>query len=164
MVTLMEAPLDTRTIEIDFEVHKRIELERMSFSEPDNAVLRRLLKIGRTETVTVNVETPTSAQGRPWMGKGQSRGLTLPHGTELAIDYNGKRFTGQVVQGKLIVEGQSFSSPSGAAVALCRTKDGRKTHLNGKSICQVRFPGAVKFVLLSDYERDQMRIRTVVAV
>ena len=155
--------MDTRTIEIDFEVHKRIELERTSFSETPNAVLRRLLKIGGTLPVTVKAEAPTPVQGRPWVGKGQSTGLVLPHGTDLAIDYNGQRFTGQVVQGRLIVEGQSFSSPSGAAVALCRTKDGRKTHLNGKSICQVRFPGEEKFVLLSDYERELARKRNAAA-
>jgi hypothetical protein len=30
---------ETRTIEIDLDVHKRIELERLRFSEPDNDVL-----------------------------------------------------------------------------------------------------------------------------
>lgn len=34
-----------RSIEIDFDVHKRIEMERTSFAETPNAVLRRLLGI-----------------------------------------------------------------------------------------------------------------------
>ena len=31
------------TIEIDFDIHKRIEMERQSFTESPNDVLRRLL-------------------------------------------------------------------------------------------------------------------------
>jgi hypothetical protein len=43
---------DLQTIEIDFDVHKRIELERTSFTETPNAVLRRLLSIDGCQPAT----------------------------------------------------------------------------------------------------------------
>lgn len=145
-----------RTIEIDFEVHKAIELERRSFDEAPNTALRRLLGIAPAETEN-NTEPKTtplpSPVGRPWAGKGHSAGLTLPHGTELQMDYNGQRFMGRVDNGVIMFEGQNFTSPSGAADALCRTKDGRKTSLNGKDVISARLPGETDWVLLKTLER-----------
>lgn len=145
-----------RTIEIDFEVHKAIELERRGFDEAPNTALRRLLGIApaeNEESVARETVAAPSAAGRPWVGKGHSTGLTLPHGTELQMDYNGQRFTGRVDNGALVFEGQSFSSPSGAADELCRTKDGRKTSLNGKELISARLPGETDWVLLKALER-----------
>ena len=34
---------EMRTIKIDFDIHKRIEMERRGFDDPPNAALRRLL-------------------------------------------------------------------------------------------------------------------------
>lgn len=141
--------MDTRTIEIDFEVHKAIELARKSFAETDNAVLRGLLGIDAQQAGPVT----TVPVGRPWVGKGKSTGLTLPHGTELELDYNGQRFVGRVDNGALILDGRRFSSPSGAADELCRTKDGRRTSLNGKELIRVRLPNESEFALLKEYER-----------
>ena len=145
-----------RTIEIDFEVHKAIELERRSFDEVPNTALRRLLGIAPAEAEeTAEPTTPAAPPpaGRPWVGKGHSTGLTLPHGSELQMDYNGQRFTGRVDSGALVFEGRSFTSPSGAADDLCRTKDGRKTSLNGKELISVRVPGETDWVLLKTLER-----------
>jgi YD repeat-containing protein len=95
--------------------------------------------------------------GRAWVGKGRSTGLTLPHGSELRMDYNGQRFTGRVDNGALVFEGRSFTSPSGAADELCRTKDGRKTSLNGKELISVRFPGETGWVLLKTLEQQMTK-------
>lgn len=156
--------MQTRTIDIDFEVHKAIELERRSFAETPNAVLRRVLGIDPAELKQAKAPPSVSAaaipsadayasEGRPWVGKGKSTGLVLPHGTELRMDYNGQRFTGRVDNGSLVIEGRRFSSPSGAADELCRTKDGRKTSLNGKELIHVRIPGEGEYVLLKTYEQ-----------
>lgn len=150
--------MQTRSIDIDFEVHKAIELERRSFDETPNEALRRMLGIDASETQRPESESVTPlANGRPWVGKGKSTGLILPHGTDLQMDYNGQRFTGRVDNGFLVVEGQRFSSPSGAADELCRTRDGRKTSLNGKELIQVRLPGGSGWVLLKEYEQRLRR-------
>lgn len=161
--------MQTRTIEIDFQVHKAIELERQSFEETPSDVLRRMLGIDSAKRdETANISSPKQTQptialagkGRPWVGKGKSTGLTLPHGTELQMDYNGQRFTGHVENGSLVIEGQRFSSPSGAADELCRTKDGRRTSLNGKELIHARLPGESNYVLLKTYERRLKQQRT----
>ncbi len=146
----MENQMMMRSIEIDFEVHKAIEMERLSFDETPNIALRRLLGMG--PAASKQVESPP-ASGRPWVGKGQSSGLTLPHATDLRMDYNGQRFIGQVENGALVFEGKHFSSPSGAADGLCRTKKGRRTSLNGKELISVCFPGETDWVLLKTHEQ-----------
>lgn len=147
--------MQTQTIEIDFDVHKAIELERKSFEEAPNAALRRLLGIDSREASAAPPSPPS--RGRPWVGKGHSRGLTLPHGTELRFDYRGKRLTGQVVDGSLVVEGQHFDSPSAVAVHFFRNKHGERTHLNGKALCDIRLPGESRFRGLKGYEVELSR-------
>ena len=155
--------MQTRSIDIDFEVHKAIELERRGFDETPNEVLRRMLGI---DVSGADGPDPSSVmlvdEGRPWVGKGKSTGLVLPHGTDLQMDYNGQRFTGRVENGSLVLEGQRFSSPSGAADELCRTRDGRKTSLNGKELVQVRLPGEARWVLLKEFEQ-RLRRKAVAA-
>lgn len=126
---------EMRTIEIDFEVHKRIEMERNSFNEPPNIALRRLLGIDRAGS-TPRLESMKPA-GRPWAGKG----VTLPHGTELRMEYNGRVYTGRIDNGRWLVEGKEFQSPSAAAGGVALTKDGRHTSLDGWTYWHVKRPG-----------------------
>ncbi len=116
-----------RTIEIDFDVHKKIEAERRSFTEPPNEALRRLLNLKGTAPV---------AMGRSWSGEG----VTLPHGTELRMEYNGAVYNGRVEDGQWLVEGRRFNSPSGAA-GVAKTRAGKTTKLDGWTYWQVRRPG-----------------------
>ncbi len=102
---------ETRSIEIDFDVHKAIEADRKSFSETDNEILRRLSGIGGQASAPA---APPPA-GRPWSGKG----VTLPHGTELRMEYNGRQYTGLIDNGIWLIEGKRFSSPSGGGVRRC---------------------------------------------
>ncbi|MCT8988870.1 hypothetical protein NYR54_00975 [Chelativorans sp. SCAU2101] len=126
---------EMRTIEIDFEVHKRIELERTSFNEPPNTALRRLLGIeGAAPAAPPQTAAPS---GRPWAGKG----VTLPHGTELRMEYNGRVYTGRIENGRWLVEGKEFKSPSAAAGGVALTKDGRHTSLDGWIYWHVKRPG-----------------------
>jgi hypothetical protein len=131
---------EMRTIEIDFEVHKRIEMARMSFAETPNAVLRRLLHInGEAPAVPI-----PSSSGRPWAGKG----VTLPHSTELRMEYNGHVYTGRIDNGRWLVEGKEFKSPSAAASGVALTKDGRHTSLDGWIYWQVKRPGDTNWIAI----------------
>ena len=129
---------EMRTIEIDFDVHKAIELERTSFSESENEVLRRLLKLG-----AASIETPSAETGGlPWTRKG----VTLPHGTKLQMQYNGHQYNGAVENGKWVVEGERFSTPSGAASRVAVTKNGNHTSLDGWAYWYVKRPGDTDWI------------------
>jgi hypothetical protein len=130
-----------RAIEIDFDVHKRLETERMSFSETANETLRRILGIERQTSKTAEAITP---QGRPWAWKG----VELPHGTELKMDYNGRQHVGVVKNGVWVVEGSEYSSPS-AACSVARTKDGRSTPLDGWKYWLAKQPGQSRWILIN---------------
>ena len=134
-----------RSIEIDFEVHKRIEMGRQGFEETPNDVLRRLLgieveepkKVPEKEVVTTPAASPITEAGRPWAGKG----ITLPHGTQLRMDYGGRVYTGMIREGQWVVEGGTYKSPSAAAGAVAKTRSGTQTKLNGWRYWHVKRPG-----------------------
>jgi hypothetical protein len=132
-----------RAIEIDFDVHKRLETERMSFSETANETLRRILGIESQTSKTAEAIAP---QGRPWSGKG----VELPHGTELKMDYNGRQHVGVVKNGVWVVEGGEYTSPS-AACGVARTKDGRSTPLDGWKYWHAKQPGQSRWTLINKY-------------
>lgn len=124
-----------RTIEIDFDVHKAIETERQSFSEPPNAVLRRLLGLSPKPAV---LKTPSN-EGvgcRTWNGEG----VVLPHGTKLRMSYNRQQFEGEIIDGAWVISGKTFDSPSGAAGGGALTKDGKHPPLNGWIYWEVKRP------------------------
>lgn len=131
---------EERMIEIDFDVHKRIEMERTSFQETPNDVLRRLLKIGDKRAT----KTSGSNAGRAWSGKG----ATLPQGTELRMDYNGRVHTGVIENGVWLIEGQRFMSPSAAASGVALTKSGEHTSLDGWIYWNVKRPGDTAWIAL----------------
>lgn len=129
----------SRTIEIDFDVHKKIEMERQCFSETPNDVLKRILKIE-------NKKISSKSNGASWSGKG----VTLPHSTLLQAEYNGKIYEGTIDNGRWFVHGQYFTSPSGAIINIAKTKDGSKTSLNGWSIWLVKRPHDTTWYKLSN--------------
>jgi hypothetical protein len=138
---------DLRTIEIDFDVHKIIELERSSFSETPNEVLRRLLRVNGASSAPKVV--PDTNAGRPWAGKG----VTLPHGTDLRMEYNGRRYTGTIDNGEWVVEGERFKSPSAAAGGVALTKDGKRTNLDGWIYWYAKRPGDTDWVSIKQLRR-----------
>ena len=143
--------MEHRSIEIDFEVHKRIEAERTGFTESANDVLRRLLGIGQAVTAS---PPAVAAGGRPWTGKG----VTLPSGTRLRMDYNGRAIAGVVGDGIWLVEGREFSSPSSAASELCRTKAGKKTSIDGWKYWQAQRPGDDRWVDIGRLRPEAVRL------
>lgn len=134
--------MEMRSIEIDFEVHKIIEAERTSFAETPNAVLRRLLNLSAAKPP---IEMATSG-GRSWSGKG----VRLPHGSQLRMEYNGRVYTGQIEDGVWLVEGAEFKSPSAAASAVGVTKSGGKTSLDGWIYWQTKRPSDSRWIGIND--------------
>lgn len=133
-----------RTIEIDFEVHKRIEMERRNFSEMPNSVLRRILKIDEGKKAA---EKPTpTPPGRPWSGKG----VTLLHGTKLRMQYNGRQHIGLIDNGEWLVEDRRFKSPSAAAGGVALTRNGKHTKLDGWNYWEARQPGNQDWARIKD--------------
>src|SRR5262249_38915981 len=126
-----------RTIEIDFDVHKLIEAERRGFDDPPNAALRRLLNLPDKN----EQQAEAKPVGRAWW----SDGVTLPHSTELRMNYAGQLIDGKIENGKWVCQGQTFDSPSAAASALARTKDGHTTSLNGWNYWEAKLPGSAEW-------------------
>lgn len=140
-----------RTIEIDFQVHKRIELERRNFDETPNAVIRRLLNINDDQSA-VSRDLPNRESA--WAGKG----VTLPGGTELRMEYNGRVHAGVIRNGKWQVEGAEYNSRSGAAKGVARTKDGTRASLDGWEYWNIKRPGDPKWMPIS-HLRATTRLR-----
>jgi hypothetical protein len=138
-----------RTIEIDYDIHRLIQLERRSFDEPEYVALRRLLKLG-APTDEARAEAEHSRM-RGW-SKG---GVSLPHGTELRMEYNGILHLGRIADGAWEVEGHRESSASGAASAVARTRDGDRVNINGKAYWHVRRPGDSDWIPYADLKRKK---------
>jgi hypothetical protein len=134
-----------RTIEIDFEVNKLIEVERKSFDDSPNAALRRLLKLKGNESSAS--EKKTSSQGRAW----SEDGVNLPHGTSVRMLYgrSNQLFEGEIVDGRWVVNGRNFDSPSGAASELAVTKRGKKTKLNGWNYWEAKLPDGTNWISIN---------------
>ena len=96
------------TIEIDFEVWKKITSMRKSESDSENDVLRRLLKLGESKAAKP-VPAPNE---KPWVIKG----VSIPHGTKFKFTHKGNVYTATVIDGRLETSnGNRYTSPSAAA-------------------------------------------------
>lgn len=133
--------MELRTIEIDFDIHKAIELERRSFGESPNDVLRRLLRLGDGKTQ----QSETKTEGRAWSGKG----VTLPHGTELKMEYNGIVYNGSIQDGRWACGNGLHAGPSPAAAAVATTRGGTKPSLNGWVYWHAKMPGSARWTPIS---------------
>jgi hypothetical protein len=134
-----------RNIQIDFEIHKMIEAERTGFDEPEYLALRRLLKLPPPTEGKVR-EDHIRDEGAPWMDSG----VIIPHGTPARMEYarGSQVYEGKFLNGKLVVNGKSFTNLSAAATALAVTRDGKKPSLNGWVYWQVKMPGSTDWVHL----------------
>jgi hypothetical protein len=147
-----------RTIAIDMEVHKRIEAARLSFEESDNAILRRLLRVGEAQPAGAPepAAPPRRAKGGGAADGGWSkigrhgRTVFLPDGTLLRAAYGGRTVEGEVRDGAWLVNGAAYNSPSAALIANVQTKDGSPVNLNGWRHWEVRRPGEEVWLRLSE--------------
>ncbi|MFN3259726.1 MAG: hypothetical protein ACE37J_04115 [Pikeienuella sp.] len=130
-----------RAIEVDFDVHQAIELERTGFEESPNDALRRLLKLppkalGTTTGSPISPQKTSLPGIRPWSGKG----VELPHGTELRMEYNGQLFRGSIENGEWVIDGKRSNSPSAAAASVATTKKGTRPSLDGWKYWEIKRP------------------------
>jgi hypothetical protein len=133
-----------RLIEIDYDVHKLIEMERRDFDEPPNAALRRLLKLPEKPPIPPSVDKPSPAP--LWRGEG----VDLPEGTKLRMNYGRAKtvYTGVISKGNWLVEGKMFDTPSDAASGVAITGVGKRTRLNGWDLWEVQRPGESEWHLI----------------
>ena len=160
-----------RKIEIDFEIHQLIEMERRSFDEPENAALRRLLNLDDAkrsddseasadrrlaERLEQTLNSETGGEGRPFI----EDGVVIPSGTLARMSYlrGAQRYEGRFIDGNLKVGNETFTSFSSAARSLAVTKDGSKTSLNGWLYWEVKKPGSTKWERVWDL-RESVRGR-----
>lgn len=140
---------DMTTIEIDFDVHKAIEINRNSFAEKPNDVLKRMLGLGQP-----------ALQAVPGGKSYTYQHLELPHGTEARMTYNNVDYTARIEDGFWITEdGQRHKSPSGAASGVAVTKNGGKTKLDGWTYWWVKTPGSPDFIFLNDLWKASQKRR-----
>ena len=146
-----------RSTQIDIDVHKCIEAGRESFGESQNDILRRLL--GLSPKKRPNGARPavqTNKNAKAWFGKG----ITLPHGTQLRMEYNGHRHLGEIRDGEWLVEGKRFRSPSAAAGGVARTRAGKRPSLDGWIYWHVKRPTDGQWILLKAVrEQAEFRVR-----
>jgi hypothetical protein len=139
-----------KPMELDFDVHQRVEAERRSFDEPHFVAMRRLL--GLPEMQPEKGREIASEVGRPW----RDGHVEVPHGSDARMAYGrGKQhFAGKFQDGKLVVDGKSFASLSDAASSLAVTKYGDHPSLNGWNYWQVRFPGESEWRRMDAMRRE----------
>jgi hypothetical protein len=94
----------TKTIEIDLEIYRIIETNRSSFGETETDILRRLLGL-----------PPLEKQKDGGKGLNLGYGVILPEGTLLKGRKKRPEVQAEVKNGWIIVDGERFDSPSGAA-------------------------------------------------
>jgi hypothetical protein len=155
----MELIMQLRSIDIDIDVHRHIETKRTSFGQTPNEILRALFGL---PVATARRERKSSAgevsAGLP-TGDWSWKGVMLPAGTELRMTYNGRTHTGVVVGGAWQISGATYTSPSSAADALARSRDGKPVLLNGWTQWEVRKPGSNRWVLLDSLRPASSRER-----
>jgi hypothetical protein len=119
-------------IEIDFDVFKELTNRRPVESITYNDVVRELLRLPKTG----KTEKTQSPIGKPW----QVSNTSFPEGSEFTADYKGKSYAAIVRDGKLVVNGRRFSTPSAAAISITGNS------VNGWRFWRCKLPGALHFV------------------
>jgi Restriction Enzyme Adenine Methylase Associated len=133
------------SIEVDLEVFRKIWAERKSEAESDNEIIRRLLGMPAINNGGSSTPNGAASHGRPWAWKG----VVLPPGTKLRMDYLGQRYEGEVRNdGKWLIGDRSFSTPSDAAKSLARTREGKRPSLDGWKYWYVKRPSDRDWILL----------------
>ncbi len=159
--------MDKKTITIDLDVHRIIEAHRRGFNESENTVLRRLLNLPKAPANPVpsvdsyqkvaedlGMHRGTSSNINSWRGKG----VELPEGTMLRFEHPSYIVvTGCIRHGKWDVEGETFTTPSGATTFAVKKTSGNDVSLNGWLYWQVQRPGETRWIPLNDL-RDTLRI------
>lgn len=104
------------TIDIDFDVFKKLTSMRETEAMTYNDVLRRLLGLDvPSEIHSIKEVSPPVSASQLTSGSWTVKGVTFPAGTEFRASHKGNVILGRVEVGALVVNGKRFESPSAAA-------------------------------------------------
>lgn len=126
------------TIEIDFDVFKKLTSMRDTETTTYNDVLRRLLGLSSSGQIK-----PQQADAGAWTTKG----VIFPSGTEFRASHKGSDVYGKVEKGALVVDGKRYDSPSSAAVAITGTS------VNGWVFWYCKMPGKNSWQILKSFRK-----------
>lgn len=148
-----------RTIEVDFDVHQAIEAERRGFEDSANAALRRLLHLGAPKVTDdapalpvqgrVGTTAPANDAGQPPTGAWRRKGVELPEGSALLVNYSDVKERGVVQGGRLVFDGRGYDTPSQAAMAVVQRHRQKAVSINGWLHLQVQLPGRTGWTSLN---------------
>lgn len=99
--------MEMTQISIDLDVYKAIQQNLKSFNDTPNQVLRRIFGLSTTDE-------KSSVPQREAM---YVKGALLKDGLRLQKRFKGRMLEATVENGKIIYDGRSYTSPSGAAGA-----------------------------------------------
>jgi hypothetical protein len=108
-----------KKIEIDIEIYRLIESNRLSFEESENEILKRIL----LNTKKSDGFIPVDVQKHTWVSGGGLlwKGVFLKNGLKLQKEYKGQLFKAEVINNQIVFNNSSFHSPSAAAIAVTGT-------------------------------------------
>ena len=130
------------TIEIDFDVFKKLTGMRETESTTYNDVLRRLLGLSMPKVAAAQPLENESVSGA-WTTKG----VTFPAETEFRASYKGKAIYGRIEAGALVVNSKRFDSPSSAAVAITGNP------VNGWVFWECKLPGKASWQIIKSLRK-----------
>ena len=133
---------NSKTIEIDLEIYRLIEINRSSFDETEADILRRLLDL-----------PPLKKQESEKRGMSLRNGVVLPDGTLLRGTHNGAEHQAEVRGGWILLNGKRYKSPSGAATAI------RGYSEDGWRFLKVKRPQDSEWILLDQLRNKETIIR-----
>jgi len=112
--------MEKKKIEIDIEVYRWIESNRISFNETENDILKRISqKIQKNEDVFIPVNIEANImdinEGLFW------KGVLLKNGLKLKKSFKGKMHYAEIKHNQIVFNNKKFHSPSAAAIELTGT-------------------------------------------
>lgn len=138
-----------KTIDIDIEVHKRVEADRATFEESENDILRRLLGLPKSNSYQAfqgaSDGTSGSGGGAAW----SSGGVSLSHGTPLEMHYGGRKIEAKIDDGAILYNGKRYKAPSPAAIEAVVDCGGPPAARNGWNDWSAFLPNGTKRTLSS---------------
>ncbi|EHP5031040.1 DUF2924 domain-containing protein [Vibrio metoecus] len=129
-------------IEVDFEVFKAITALRENESMSENDVIRNLLGLDHGK------EDPVDESLKPLLDGWSVKNVLFPLQTQFRAQYKGQIHYGIVSKQGLVVDGESFKSPSQAATKIT------KNSVNGWIFWECKFPGTTQWVSISSLRRE----------
>lgn len=127
------------SIDVDFDVYKKLTAMRETEAMTYNDVLRGMLAL---EPATPPEEQSSIANAKDDESTGEDddwtvKGVRFTKGTQFRAKYKGKNFHALVAGGKLkFPDGRTFDSPSKAAVSITHNA------VNGWRFWEFKFPGS----------------------